>query len=83
MPKEVKTIEVYADTRGRARCKGCDAPITWAQVVKSLKRMCFDGDPCALTTRHEPETRRLIEALPFDENHWASCPQREQFTSRK
>lgn len=76
-----KTIEVFADTRGRATCRGpkCGRSITWAEVVKSGKKMCFTGDPVALTTRHDEATHRLIEALPFDDNHWASCPDRKRF----
>ena len=32
-------IEVFADTRGRGQCRGCHAPITWAEVVTSGKKM--------------------------------------------
>jgi len=30
---DVKLIEVWADTRGQAVCRGCGAPIEWAEVV--------------------------------------------------
>lgn len=76
---KVKTIEIYADTRGPGTCRGCLAPIEWAETVKNKKRMCFTGQIVALATRLEPETRRLIEAVDFETNHWASCPQRELF----
>jgi hypothetical protein len=75
---EAKTIFVYSDTRGTAKCRGCGASITWAQVVKSGKRMCFDGDPVALRTRHD-DSRRLIEELDLDTNHWATCPDAKTF----
>ena len=73
-------IEIYADTKGRARCRGqrCGAWITWAEVVNTGAKMCFDGRPEPLSTR-EDLTGRAIEALPFESNHWASCPDREQF----
>lgn len=78
------TIEIYADTRGTGRCRheACGAVITWAQVVKSGRRMCFDGEPVALRTRHDPQTRRLIEEVDLAENHWATCPGADTFKRR-
>lgn len=75
-----KTIEVYADTVGQGRCKGphCRRVITWAVVVDSGAKMCFEGLPRAVATR-EDLTGREILAMPFEENHWATCPDREQF----
>lgn len=80
MAEPERTIEVYADTKGRARCSGptCGALLTWAEVVKSGKKMCFTGDPVPRSSRHSPD-HRLIEALPFAENHWATCPDRRAF----
>jgi hypothetical protein len=76
----MKTMEIYADTRGPGVCRGCHAPIEWATVVKSGKKMCFTGEIVALSTRHNDD-RRLIEAVDFDTNHWAACPARDQFRS--
>jgi hypothetical protein len=77
------TIEIFADTRGKARCRLCDAPIEWAEIVKSGKKMCFDGEIVALTTRHEDATGRLIEAVAFDTNHWATCPNADDFRRKR
>lgn len=85
---DVKTIAVYADTRGRGTCRGCGAAMTWAEVVASGKRMPFTGDPVALRSENERANEsallgftggRVIEHLAFDENHWAICPARDQF----
>lgn len=76
-----RTLAVYADSKGRASCRGCGAAITWAELVSSGKRMCFTGDPVALRTEHG-EDRRLIEHLAFEENHWATCPNAPQFKRR-
>lgn len=76
---ETKTIQIFADTRGRAKCRGCHAPIEWAEVVASGKKMCFDGQIVALSTHHDPATRRLIEVADLATNHWATCPERDQF----
>lgn len=74
-----KTIEVWADTRGRAQCKACGAGMTWAEVVATGKRMPFTGDPVALTTRHDSATRRLVEVLDLGANHWATCTDPNRF----
>lgn len=77
-----KTIEVYADTRGISTCTGphCHQRILWATVVKSGKKMCFnDPEQVALQTRHEPGSRRLIEVLDFNDNHWSTCVDARQF----
>jgi len=50
--------------------------------VKTSKKMCFNGDPVALRT-HQTIDMRLIEVLDLSENHWATCPEREQFKKRK
>ena len=78
------TIEVWSDTKGKARCRDerCRALITWAEVVKSKKKMCFTGDPVALRTRHDPETHRLIEEIDAADNHWAACPGAKDFRRR-
>jgi hypothetical protein len=76
---EVRTIEVWADTRGMATCKGCGAVITWAEIVRSGKKMCFDGEALALQTRYDHESARMIEAIEFETNHWASCPKAKEF----
>lgn len=76
-----KLLEVYADTRGPAICRGCGAAIEWAELVASGKRMCFTGTIVALETRHDADGR-LVERVAFDTNHWADCPARDRFRRR-
>jgi hypothetical protein len=80
-PPVEKTIAVYADTEGVARCRGdaCQQTITWAEVVGSGKRMCFSGTPVPLRSEHEGATHRLIHHYAWDDNHWATCPDRVRF----
>jgi hypothetical protein len=75
----MKTIQIFADTRGLSTCKGCRARIEWAEIVGSGKRMCFDHQIVALSTHHDPATRRLVEVVDLSTNHWASCDQAAQF----
>ena len=77
----VKTIQIFADSRGRAHCSAasCRAGIEWAVIVASGKRMCFDA-PIAVISEHvDPATRRRVQVVDLSTNHWATCPAREQF----
>lgn len=74
-PNVVKTIEIWADTKSNARCRdsSCGAKITWAEIVKSGRKMPFNGhDLVALRTRHDEQTRRLIEIVELD-SHFSTC----------
>lgn len=80
----MKTVEIYADTRGVSKCSSprCGKRILWAQVVKTGRKMCFDDtDLPALRTRHDPGSRRLIEEVDLDANHWATCPDARKFNA--
>ena len=78
-----KTTEIFADTRTHATCRGCEAPIVFAEIVKSGKRMPFDHPLVALQTRHEEATRRLIESVDLGTSHFASCRNADRFRSQR
>lgn len=82
MNQPQRTILVWHDTRGRARCKGCDARIEWAEVVGSGKRMCFDSDIVVLQTYVDQRSGRTIDVADLSRNHWATCVARDQFKRR-
>lgn len=77
----LKTIQIFADSRGRATCNAttCRAAIEWATIVGSRKKMPFDAPIVALSTHHDPGTRRLVELVDLDTNHWRSCPESARF----
>lgn len=79
----MKTIEIYADTRGRATCRGCHAPIEWAEIVATGKKMCFNGQIVVLSSRQLVNSLRVIELVDLATNHWAACPQRDQFRRKR
>jgi hypothetical protein len=70
-------LKVWADTRGPANCRSCNAPITWYAMVKSGRRNPFDGEPAFVTTETDPVSGRLIGVLDSttDPSHFATCPQ--------
>jgi hypothetical protein len=76
----MKWIEVYGDTVGRNFCRdvACEAPLIWAEVVKTGRKMCFNGDAVPVQTRHD-EAGRLIEIYDVADNHWAVCPGAKSF----
>lgn len=78
-----KLIEIYADTRGFAKCRGCGKPIEWATVVASGKKMCFDGAIAVLARHRHKVTGRPVESADLATNHWAVCPDRDKFRKKK
>ena len=79
----MKTIQIFADSRGRGVCRGCGAPIEWAVVVASGKKMPFDVPIVEVSGHRDPDTGRDVHVVSLEGNHWASCPQRAQFTRKR
>ncbi len=71
-------IQIYADSKARAQCRSCAAAITWAEVVKSGKRMPFDGEIVAVRTQGSilEGEGRLIEHVDttITKSHFETCP---------
>lgn len=74
-------IEIWADTRGGGTCRSCGAPVEWAMLVKSSKKMPFDAPIVAVLTKHDPATHRVIETIDsaVTTSHFASCPDRDKW----
>jgi hypothetical protein len=66
-------VLVWSRSRRAAKCRSCDAPITFVQVAASSKWMPFDADPVALRTSLDPATHNLIEHLDAADVHFRSC----------
>lgn len=82
MERVTKTTEIYADTRVHANCRGCEAPIVFAELVKGGKRMPFDLPLVALTTRHD-DGGRLVESVDLGESHFATCRNADRFRTAR
>ena len=78
-----KHIDIYADTRGPAKCKGCGRAIEWATIVASGKKMCFDGAIVALSGYPHKVSGRRVESVDLATNHWATCPAAALFKRKK
>lgn len=74
-------IEIWRDSKGAGTCRSCHAEIEWAEVVKSGRRMPFDGRIVAVLTKRDPATGRQIEVVDtaVTTSHFASCPQRDKW----
>lgn len=79
---EARLVLVWSRSRRAAKCRACDAPLTFAQVVSSGRWMPFEADPVALKTSQDPATRNLIEHLDPSDVHFRSCPQAGSFRRR-
>lgn len=78
-------IAIYADSRGKDRCRSCGAPIEWAEVVASGKRMPFDRELVVVRTEGNPITGRVIEHVDtsISASHFATCPDAQDWRGRK
>jgi len=75
-------IAIYADTRGRGYCRSCKAPIEWAEVVISGRRMPFD--PPIVAVRTSEFDRRAVEEVDttITKSHFATCPDSKAWRRR-
>jgi hypothetical protein len=73
------TAWIYADTLGQTLCRGaqCRAKITWAEMVSSGKKMCFDGEPKPLEIADR--LGRPVWQVDLQTTHWRSCPDQQVF----
>ena len=69
-------IDIWADTKGKSICNSCQAPIEWATVRKSGKKMPFDGEIVSVQTGNDPDTWRAFETVDTDVTrvHFETCP---------
>jgi hypothetical protein len=84
-PKDVRTIAVYQDTISRPmQCRGrtCTAELVWAETVNGHRRMCFTHPTEPVSVTESPGSRQ-IAYMPFDRNHWATCPDAKVFQRRR
>jgi len=70
-------IEIWAKSRGQSVCRSCGAPIEWAEIVASGKKMPFDGEIVAIATKQDPATGKAIDVvdLTVTKSHFATCKQ--------
>ncbi len=75
-------MRVYDDTRGTARCRSCDAAITWFELT-SGKSHPFDGEPVYVRTEHDDD-RRIVGVIDtsVSSSHFATCPDAKDWRRR-
>lgn len=78
-------LEIWHDSISPVTsCRSCGAPIEWAEMVKSGKRMPFDAKApgiVAVSTKHDPETHRLIDVVDstVSVSHFSTCEQADKW----
>jgi len=75
-------VKILQHTRGDGTCRSCGAPIVWAELVPSGKRMPFD--PPLVAFRAVVIGDHVIEEIDTDTStsHFATCPQAQQWRRR-
>ena len=79
-----KTINVYQNTISQPRpCNGptCRDQIVWAELM-SGRKMCFTA-PIEPLRVYQNTADRAIAVMPFERNHWATCPDKQKFKKGK
>jgi hypothetical protein len=82
---DMSLIDIWAKSKGPGKCRSCGAVITWAEVVKSGKRMPFDGEIVSVKTSHHPETAEPIETVDttITKSHFASCTEPDKWRKKR
>jgi len=78
-------LKIYQSSRGHGRCRSCDAPVEWAELVTSGKRMPFDPPIIVVQTEGSPIADRVIEHVDSEitKSHFATCPDGPTWRKRK
>lgn len=77
-------IDIYQDSRGKGRCRSCGADVEWAEVVKSGKRIPFDGEIVTVRTQGGILESRIVETVDtgVTSSHFETCPQAKDWRRR-
>lgn len=79
MGDEPKRARVWIDSvSGSVPCRSCHAPIIWAELCKSGRRMCLDKLE-VLNQGIDDESGRAYQTISLHHTHWATCPQAKQW----
>lgn len=76
-------VAIYADTKGKGRCRSCGAAVEWAETTQG-KRIPFDGEVVAARSQGSPITGRVIEYVDtsVSPTHFQTCPDAGQWRKR-
>jgi hypothetical protein len=68
-------LQIFDDTRDKSTCRSCNAPIEWAQLRQSGRRMPFDGDIVPVRSEVADDGRLvLVVDTSVTRSHFATCP---------
>jgi len=79
MSDQVKTVDVWLDSRGAGTCRGCGRPMIWYTTFVNGKKLPFDPPAVPLRSFTDEGTHKVVEVLDLATTHWATCPDRERF----
>lgn len=79
-------LQIYADTKGKGRCRSCGADVTWAELT-SGKRHPFNGEIVVVRSQGSmlEGDGRVVEDVDTEitTSHFATCPDAKDWRRRK
>jgi len=77
-------IKIWSDTRGKGRCRSCQAPLEWAENVNTGHKIPFNDPIVSVRSYHDEDTHRLIEVvnLSVTTSHFSDCPDAAAFRKK-
>jgi hypothetical protein len=74
-------IRLYEGSGRRAQCRGCNADIVWFDTL-SGKKMPMNAAAQSKKSELDPVRRRVVLFFAASDAHWATCPEKAQFSRR-
>lgn len=77
-------VAIYADSKGKGRCRSCGAAIEWAETTQG-RRIPFDGEIVVARSQGNPITGRVVEYVDTSvtATHFQTCPEANTWRRRR
>ena len=76
-------LEIWAESINKSHCRSCHAPIEWALLLHSKKRMPFDPPITAVSQRSVAGNLLLTVDTAKTTTHFATCPHADVWRQRR
>jgi hypothetical protein len=74
-------IRLFEDSGQPGSCRGCEARIEWFETLTG-RRMPMNAGAVPRKSETDPESRRVVAFYASEDSHFATCPERSQFSHK-